>query len=655
MKKFLEFIYKKSAAVFVLCVILIFYFLAKQPEISKAEKESLAKQFRFTQIALPNENALLTRNAREVAPSLRNISAWVSSTGAGIALSDLDGDGLANDFCKVDPRTDNILIAPVPTTGERFEPFVLYAGDLVDRHTMAPMGCIPNDYNEDGLMDILVYYWGRPPIIFLAKKQNNQLLLYQKTYIAQEIVESKERWFTGAATVADIDGDGHLDIVVGNYYQDGAEILDINSQTRQSMQHSMSRAFNAGQSRILRWTGATGGETSRVNYEEFKDYVEAGSTDEKNDITHGWTLAIAACDLDGDLLPELYFANDFGKDRLLYNRSQPGKIRFSLLTGEKGFTSPNSKVVGRDSFKGMGVDFADLNGDGLFDFYVSNIAAEYALEESHLLFVSTGETDSMKKGIAPYVDRSESFGVSRSSWGWDVKMGDFNNDGEDEIIQATGFIKGDTPRWAELHEVAMGNDQLLSNPEVWHKFQPGDDLSGKTHNPFFVRSASGRFYDLAAQLQLDRQQITRGIATADVNGDGRLDFAIANQWDDSFFYLNESEQSGDFLGLHIRLPLQAGQKTTVKDGHPTSEIPSRPAIGAWVSVELPNGKRLVSFVDGGNGHSGKRSSDVQFGLGNLPQNAKLQVEIRWRNQQGQTQNQTLEIAAGWHTILLGDD
>ena len=51
---------------------------------------------------------------------------------------------------------------------------------------------------------------------------------------------------------------------------------------------------------------------------------------------------------------------------------------------------PKSKVLGHDSFKGMGVDFADLNGDGMLDMYVSNIAAEYALEESHFVWVSTG-------------------------------------------------------------------------------------------------------------------------------------------------------------------------------------------------------------------------------------------------------------------------
>src|SRR6185503_15291833 len=98
----------------------------------------------------------------------------------------------------------------------------------------------------------------------------------------------------------------------------------------------------------------------------------SGVLDEQS--AQGWALAVGAADLDGDLLPEIYFANDFGVDRLLHNRSRPGRLRFESLEGERTATTPRSKVLGRDSFKGMGVDFADLNGDGWLDIFVSNIA-----------------------------------------------------------------------------------------------------------------------------------------------------------------------------------------------------------------------------------------------------------------------------------------
>src|SRR5436305_1587410 len=99
---------------------------------------------------------------------MERISGWVSAVGAAVALNDLDGDGLSNDVCYVDPRTDQVILAPVPGTPARYQPFELDRSPLpFDAATMAPMGCLPGDFNEDGLIDILVYYWGRAPVIFL--------------------------------------------------------------------------------------------------------------------------------------------------------------------------------------------------------------------------------------------------------------------------------------------------------------------------------------------------------------------------------------------------------------------------------------------------------------------------------------------------------
>ena len=74
-----------------------------------------------------------------------------------------------------------------------------------------------------------------------------------------------------------------------------------------------------------------------------------------------------------------------------------------MLEGKRGFTTPASFVLNQDSFKGMGIDFGDVNGDGMLDMYVSNIADRYALTESHMLWLSTGQPESMRDGRAPYV------------------------------------------------------------------------------------------------------------------------------------------------------------------------------------------------------------------------------------------------------------
>ena len=633
-------------------LVLATYYLARVPAASHAELSRLASGFNFRQAALPEAGGTSPRNIREVSPSLRHISAWISTVGAAVALNDLDGDGLPNDACYVDPRVDKVIVAPVPGTAPRYEPFTLDVGTLpYDAATTAPMGCLPGDLNEDGLMDLLVYYWGRTPVAFLSRGAagSGGAPPGAGGYVEREVIGGGERWYTNAATLADLDGDGHADLIIGNYFPDGARILDARAAGREQMQDSMSLALNGGRNRLLLWKQPPAGAGPSIRFDD-----AGGALGEE--VAHGWTLAVGAADLDGDLLPEIYFANDFGPDRLLHNRSQPGALRFAPLEGVRTFTTPKSKVLGRDSFKGMGVDFGDLNGDGLPDIYVSNIAEEYALEESHFVFLSTGRTELMRQGVAPYVDASEPLGLSRGGWAWDARLADFNNDGRLEALQATGFLRGSVNRWPDLHELAMGNDRLLRDPRSWPGFRPGDDLSGRDHLCFFVRGEDGRYAEVAAELGLDQPRVGRGIATADVDGDGRLDFAVANQWDASFFYRNEGG-AGEFIGLRLRLPVGGGSARTavIPDGARAAPA-SRPAIGAQAAILLEGGRSLVAQVDGGNGHSGKRSPDLHFGLGRLPRDRELSVELRWRDAGGRARRQTLRLPrGGWYTVLLGQE
>ena len=331
---------------------------------------------------------------------------------------------------------------------------------------------------------------------------------------------------------------------------------------------------------------------------------------------------------------EIYFAHDFGPDRLLHNRSTPGHLEFAELEGRRDFTTPKSCVLGHDSFKGMGCDFADLNGDGLLDIYVSNIATKFGLTESHFLWQSTGHLEEMKHGVAPYVQSSEMLGLSRSGFAWDSRLADFDNDGVLEAIQACGFIKGKINRWPELQALGTSNNRLVHNPRFWPSFRPGADLSGSDWNPFFVRGTDGRYHDVAPLLGLAEPSVSRGIAIADVDGDGRLDFVCANQWGPSYFVKNQSPQAGGFLGLR----LLRGKGS--------------PAIGAVASVTLVDGRKLFSHVDGGSGHSGRRSPDIHFGLGAAGKSQPLPVEIKWRSSEGKIRQITLQLAPGWHTVQL---
>jgi enediyne biosynthesis protein E4 len=615
-------------------ILIVMYGFTVPTNISYQEKEELAKDFNFEKSILYKPSNITPTDIHEVHPQYKKIDAWVSVVGAAVNITDFDGDHLPNDIIHVDPRYNSVSIFPAKGTGDRYQPIQLQPKMLpYNPEAMPPSGTLANDFNEDGKMDILVNYLGRTPIIFYQTDDG---------FIEAELNPTVEKWFTTTSTIADLDGDGHDDIFIGNYFPDDSRLYEKNALDRtQVMQHSMSRGDNGAKNRIFLWSGIKNG---KVIYKESKDWLKGlGFPDD-------WTLAVAAADLNGDMLPEIYVANDFAPDKLLLNKSTKGHLSFKELKGPKGFMTIRSSVLGRDSFKGMGVDFGDMNGDGLLDIYVSNIADDYALHESHYAFINTGDIEAMEKGIAPFTNESEPMGLSRSSWGWEARLGDFNNDGVLEALQGTGFRKGKVNRWPELQELATGHDEFLSNPDNWPKLNPGAEISGHSHIPFFVRHKSGRYYDVSSNIDTDDIQVTRGIATADIEHDGKLDFVAASQWEDSRMYQNRSTNRNAFLGLRLINPLQSDLTKVEVD--PQESFTSKYAVGAKVTVTLSSGKKFISFVDGGNGHTGKRSSEIHFGLGDININQAQSVEISWRKSNGLVASTKTQLKPGWHTIAL---
>jgi enediyne biosynthesis protein E4 len=632
------------APLFVLVLAGVMFVLARPPEASAAQQAKLASRFHFTELPIALPAGLPDdRTVRQVNPQYEKIRSWISSVGAAMAINDLTGSGVADDMCLVDTRSDSVVVTPVPGTGSRYQPFVLDHAPLPKNPYEAPMGCVPGDFNGDGRIDLLVYYWGRTPVVFLHRADATTLDLaaFQPTELVPQPPATDGRyhgrlWNTNAVAVADFDGDGHPDIGVFDYFPD-SDVLDPMGQPNVTMNHSMSKAQNGGGAHIMHWTSA--GPTS-VEYQE----QEAIATP----IATGWTLGAASGDLDGDLLPELYIANDFGNDHFLHNVSTPGHIRFSEDIGRRGALTPKSMVLGHDSFKGMSADFGDLTNAGKFDIFVSNITTQWGLEESNMVWLNNASSPAdarakMAAGTAPFDNKAAKLNMAWTGWGWDAKMADFDNSGNLSVVQADGFVKGDINRWPWLQELAISNDLMLANPAMWPNAQPGDDIAGNQRLAFWVREESGRFVNLSHALGLDVPIPTRGIAVADTTGDGAQDFAVARQWGPPAFYHNDGAANrGDFLGLRLYRPATAGTG---------GKVTGTPAYGATVKITTADGHTQLGQLDGGGGHSGKRSFDVFFGLGNAG-DRPVTATVSWRDLDGTAHQQTLSLTHGWHDLML---
>ncbi|MGW1080832.1 CRTAC1 family protein [Kitasatospora sp. NPDC002522] len=628
-------------------------FFTVRTSVAAADGDAVAKKYSFKEmpIAMPPgyENRPMA-TVREVNPAYQKIRSWISSVGASIAINDLTGHGLADGMCIVDTRTNAVVVTYTPTArqADQFTPFTLDAAPLPIDNTMAPTGCTPGDFNGDGRTDLLVTYWGRTPILFLAKSDATALspTAYQpRELVASESLDGKyhgPRWNTDAAYVGDLDGSGHPAIVIGNYFPD-SDVLDPHGLNNVVMNTSLSNAKNAGGDHVLRWYDATSGTAPTASYIEEKDAIPYA-------LSTGWTLAVSGADLTGDALPELYIANDFGHGHLLYNRSTPGKIRFSEAKGERNPGTPKSFQLGNGSFKGMGVDFGDLGHNGNFDMVVSNITVAWGLEESNFVWINKAKDEAdmkakLEDGVAPFKQEAQEHGMAWTGWGWDVKMADFNNSGDLSVVQTDGFVKGDIDRWPWLQEMAMMNDDLLSNPAMWPNVQPGDDIAGDESLAFYAKTDGGEYTNIGEQLGLDVKIPTRALATGDTTGKGVLDFAVARQWGPPAFYANTSPGVGDYLNLRLFHPTD---KSTAGQGLAGTGIP---AYGATVKVTTPNGTQ-VSQLDGGGGHGGFRSFDVHFGLGSYM--GPVDAMVCWRDASGMHEK-TLKLDPGTHTLMLNGD
>ncbi len=358
--------------------------------------------------------------AAQVVPGL---DAWRSSLDAGLgvgrlghhglALGDVDGDGLEDLFVAQPGGLPNRLYLRGADGGVR----EVAAAAGVD-HLDTTRGVLLVDLDGDADLD-------------LALGLGDSLLLLENRPTPEGQPRFGARAELAAASptslsAADYDGDGDLDLYVTCYDS------PYEGASRPRPYHD---ARN-GAPNVLFANGLVEGQPWR-----FADVTVRSGIDDGND---RFSFAAAWEDYDDDGDPDLYVANDFGRNNLYRNDAG----RFSDVAAEAGV---------EDVAAGMGVSWGDVDGDGDMDLAVANMFSSAgqriafqerfqadAPESERALFQrhSRGNSLFLNRGDGSFEDASLAAGISMGRWAWGQLLVDLDGDGALDLFVPNGFVSG---------------------------------------------------------------------------------------------------------------------------------------------------------------------------------------------------------------------
>ncbi len=337
----------------------------------------------------------------------------------GVAIGDYDNDGLPDIYV---PATGRNLLFHNDGHG-RFTEVAVKAG--VAGAGGNGRSALWVDLDNDGDLDLFVanavFDHAGPAHGPGARSGGNRLFRNDGHGHFTDITRSAgvgQVGFFSSVVAADVDGDGLLDLFVGQY-QD------------RTIPRNPLLAHNGQPSLLLHNLG-------HLRFEEVGQKVGVAG--------HEWTLAAALADLDGDRKPELVVVNDYGSPRLYHNASRgPGDVAFEEITTQAGVVDPGN---------GMGIDVADVDGDGRPDLYLTKM---FSKAGNRLLSLNPS-SDPKTLEVAQHGARGNSLfrnlgglkfqevadeaGVRRAGWAWSCEFGDVDNDGRQDLYVANGFLTG---------------------------------------------------------------------------------------------------------------------------------------------------------------------------------------------------------------------
>jgi hypothetical protein len=483
---------------------------------------------------------------------------YLETMGTGVGWLDYDQDGLMDlYFVQSGPtelyKPDHPLRSALyHNNGDgTFTDVTEKAGVAAENHY--GQGVAIADYDNDGYPDL--YVTGYQRAILYHNNGNGRFT----DVTAKAGVADESGWSTSAAWL-DYDHDGYLDLVVLNYIEWSANNNLWCGEHRPGYRSYCHPGNYQGQRIKLYHNNHDG------TFTDVSDSSGIGKPEAKG-------MGVVAADFNNDGWTDIAVANDSWPNFLFVNKKDGTFQDVSLVSGIAASEDGRYEA-------GMGIDAADISGDGRLDIYITHLDFEL-----NRLYTNNGD--------GSFTDATFSSGIGNKAIllsGVSMKFVDYDNDGWPDILQLNGA--------------------MLDNVHLYHS-----EVSYKEPLLMFRNLGKGQFEkipDGALGADFSIPVAGRGIATADFNNDGAPDIAVNSRGD--YPLLLRNDQPHDSTGNHWLEILLIGTKS------------NRDGIGASLKLTA-GGETHVEQAKGGMSYMSASDPRIHFGLG---KRGKIDaLEITW--------------------------
>lgn len=506
----------------------------------------------------------------------RALSSQILPSGSGVAAGDVDGDGLCDlYFCGL--KTGNRLYRNLGNW--KFEDITERAG--VGCANLDATGAALVDINGDGFLDLIVNSLGGGTHIFFNDGKGH-------------FTESKQVLNAGlggmSMALADYDGDGWLDLYIANYrVTSAADSPDIRFNLRIVDGQLVVASINGRPLTDPEWTNRFSFQISpepegkvRFSHEELGQpdalYRNVGGgrfelvpwtggaflDEDGKPLTQppfDWGLSVMFRDLNNDGKPDLYVCNDFKTpDRIWIN------------DGHGHFRAIDRLAVRQTPLSSMAIDVADINRDGLDDFFVGDMLSR---EHRRRLVqrpnmrpepLPLGAIDNrpqysrnmvqLNRGDGTYAEIAQFAGLEASEWSWTPIFLDVDLDGYEDLLIANGFVR-DNMNLDAIEAIQRASAGQRPSPastmQLRRAFPP---LA--TANVAFRNLGGLKFIEAGSQWGFDTRGISEGMCLADLDNDGDMDVVVNNLNGAAGIYRNDTSKPRLAVTLKGRPPNTQG-------------------------------------------------------------------------------------------------